>query len=111
MASDAQTNALSAALDRLWTQFLPQMQLRVEVLEAVAKALAAGKLSEDQHEAAQVAAHKLAGVLGTFGLSRGTVVARELEMVYSKPNHPDPELAKQLASSAAELRSIIASRA
>jgi HPt (histidine-containing phosphotransfer) domain-containing protein len=111
MASDNQTHVLAAALDRLWTQFLPQMQVRVEVLEAVAKAFAAGKLSVDQHEAAQVAAHKLAGVLGTFGLSRGTVVARELELVYANPGEPDPELAERLLSRAAELRTIIASRA
>jgi HPt (histidine-containing phosphotransfer) domain-containing protein len=111
MASDAQAHVLSAALDRLWTQFLPQMQMRVEVLEAVAKAIAAGKLSVDQHAAAQAAAHKLAGVLGTFGLSRGTILARELEMAYSNATDPDPQLAERLLSSAAELRTIIASRA
>ena len=111
MATDPHPEALAAALDRLWTQFLPQMQARVELLEAVAKSCAAGTLSGEQHEAAKAAAHKLAGVLGTFGLSRGTVLARELEIIYSRDNEPDPELADKLATSAVELRAIIASRA
>jgi HPt (histidine-containing phosphotransfer) domain-containing protein len=109
MASDAQT-ALSAALDRMWIQFLPQMQERVAILESAAQAFAAGQLSLDQHQAAQAAAHKLAGVLGTFGLTRGTVLARELEIMYSRQNDPDPELAERLASTAAELRTIVATR-
>jgi|SRR5580658_5972013 HPt (histidine-containing phosphotransfer) domain-containing protein len=109
MASDAQT-ALSAALDRMWVQFLPQMQERVGILENAAQAFALHQLTLDQHQAAQAAAHKLAGVLGTFGLTRGTVLARELEIMYSRQNDPDPELARQLASSAAELRTIVATR-
>lgn len=110
MASESLPPALAAALDRLWTQFLPQMQARVELLEAVAKSCAAGTLSGEQHEAAKAAAHKLAGVLGTFGLTHGTVLARELETIYSQDNEPDPALAEKLASSAVELRAIIASR-
>ena len=64
MATDAQS-ALSAALDRLWTQFQPQMHERVALLQAAAQAFAEDNLSIEQHEAASAAAHKLAGVLGT----------------------------------------------
>jgi HPt (histidine-containing phosphotransfer) domain-containing protein len=110
MASDTQS-ALSAALDRLWTQFLPQMQERIGILEAAARAFADDDLSIEQHEAASAAAHKMAGVLGTFGLTRGTVLARELEILYSQQNGPDPNMAKQLAEAAAELRTIVQSRA
>ena len=109
MATDAQT-ALSEALDRMWARFLPQMQERVDTLDATAQAFAAGLLSVDQQQEAHSAAHKLAGVLGTFGLTRGTVLARELEIVYSRQNDLDPELAARLASTAAELRTIIAER-
>ena len=77
MATDAQA-ALSAALDRLWTQYLPLMQERVEVLEAAAQDFAAGPLSVERQQAARAAAHKLAGVLGTFGLTRGTVLAHTI---------------------------------
>ncbi len=109
MATDAQS-ALSEALDRMWARFLPQMQERVDTLDATAQAFAAGPLSVDRQQEAQSAAHKLAGVLGTFGLTRGTVLARELEIIYSQQNDPDSELAARLASIAAEIRTIIATR-
>jgi HPt (histidine-containing phosphotransfer) domain-containing protein len=108
-APDAQT-ALTAALDRMWTQYLPLMHERVSILDAAAQAFAADQLTVEQHDTAQAAAHKLAGVLGTFGLTRGTVLARELEMIYSRQNGPDPALAERMKSTAAELRTIIDSR-
>jgi len=109
MATDAQS-AMSDALDRMWARFLPQMQERVDTMDAVAQAFVAGPLSPELQQEAQSAAHKLAGVLGTFGLTRGTELARELEILYSRQNDPDPELAARLASTAAELRTIIAER-
>jgi HPt (histidine-containing phosphotransfer) domain-containing protein len=109
MVSDAQ-NALAAALDRLWIQYQPQMQQRIDLLDLSAQAFAAGELSIDQQESASSAAHKLAGVLGTFGLTRGTILARELEILYSRQTGPDPEMDLQLASLAAELRAIVANR-
>ncbi|MGA3263906.1 MAG: Hpt domain-containing protein [Terracidiphilus sp.] len=101
---------LTEALDRLWTRFLPQMKERVAMLESAAPAFAAGRLSIEQREAANAAAHKLAGVLGAFGLTRGTVLARELEIMYSRDGGPDPAMAERLASIAAELRAIVDSR-
>ena len=109
MAADERT-ALTAALDRLWVQYLPLMQERVEVLEAAAKDLAAGPLSVDRQQAAQAAAHKLAGVLGTFGLTRGTELARELEIIYSRQNDSGAPLAERLSEIAAEIRTVIDSR-
>jgi HPt (histidine-containing phosphotransfer) domain-containing protein len=102
--------ALKEALDRLWAQFLPEMKERVAILEAAAAGFEANHLSIDQHEAANSAAHKLAGVLGTFGLTKGTVLARELEIMYSRENGPDPALGAQLASIAAELRILVENR-
>ncbi len=109
MATDAET-ALSAALDRMWDKFLPQIEERVDVLAAAAQAFALGTLTVDQQQQAQAAAHKLAGALGTFGLTRGTELARELEIIYSRQNQPEAALAERLASTAAELRTIVASR-
>lgn len=109
MAADAQS-ALSAALDRMWLAHLPELQERVNILQASAQALAAGPLPANQQQAAESAAHKLAGVLGTFGLTRGTELARELEIMYSRENGPDPALGPRLASIAAELRAIVATR-
>ena len=109
MAADAQS-ALSAALDRMWLAHLPELQERVNILQASAQALAAGPLPANQQQAAESAAHKLAGVLGTFGLTTGTVLARELEMIYSRQNEPDADTAERLATIAAELRSLIENR-
>ena len=109
MTTHPQT-ALTAALDRMWVQFLPQIEERVDVLAAAAQAFAVRQLSAEQQQAAQAAAHKLAGALGTFGLARGTDLAREVEVMYSQEGGPDPASGEQLASLAAELHTIVASR-
>ena len=102
--------ALNQALNSLWTKFLPQLQERVAVLETSAAAFSANQLSLAGQQEANGAAHKLAGVLGTFGLTRGTVLARELEIMYSRKGGPDRSLAARLAETAAELRTIVETR-
>jgi HPt (histidine-containing phosphotransfer) domain-containing protein len=102
--------ALHQALDRLWTRFLPRLLERVEILETSAAALSADQLSLTAQQAANAAAHKLAGVLGTFDLTRGTDLARELEIMYSREGGPDRSLAARLAAIAAELRTIVETR-
>jgi len=101
---------MSEALDRLWNQFRPEMDERVALLEAANQALAAKKLSMHQRGEANSAAHKLAGVLGTFGLTKGTVLAREAEVMYSGDADPDPNSLPRLKEIAQELKAIIASR-
>ena len=102
--------ALNQALDRMWARFLPQIEHRVAILESAAAAFAANRLTISEHQAANAAAHKLAGVLGTFGLTKGTVLARELEIMYSRDGGPDPALGLRLSSIAAQLRTLIQSR-
>jgi len=99
---------MAEALDRLWTRFLPQLRERVAALESAPAALAEGRLSAEESAAAAAAAHKLAGVLGTFGMAGGTLLAREAELLYSGPAHA--AAAARLASIAAELRKLIESR-
>jgi len=108
-ASDAKTS-MTGALDRLWVQFRSQMDERIEILEAANQALAADSLSIEQRSEANSAAHKLAGVLGTFGLTRGTVLAREAEVIYSGDAEPDPTSLPRLTEITEQLRTIIASR-
>jgi HPt (histidine-containing phosphotransfer) domain-containing protein len=102
--------ALAQAMDGLWARFLPDIKERVAVLEAAAQAAAEGKLTAKQREAGQSAAHKLAGVLGTFGLTRGTVLARELELTFAPGSSPGRDASAKLAEAARELRSIVESR-
>src|SRR5208337_311156 len=96
--------ALAEAINRLWNRFQPEMLERVVLLETAAAAFATNSLTLPQQEAANSAAHKLAGVLGTFNLTKGTVLARELEIMFSRENGPDPEHAARLTSITAELR-------
>jgi len=103
--------AFNHALDRLWIQFLPQLEERVSALEAAGSALAAGGLSIGLKGDANSAAHKLAGVLGTFGLTRGTDLAREAESIYADGLETDPLMAARLRKIAAELRAIVIARA
>jgi HPt (histidine-containing phosphotransfer) domain-containing protein len=103
-------NVMTEAIDQLWAKFLPQMRERVEVLESADAALAVGSLSEEQRAAANTAAHKLAGVLGTFGLTKGTVLAREAEMIYSAERDTDAGAAAQLKMITGQLRTLIENR-
>jgi HPt (histidine-containing phosphotransfer) domain-containing protein len=101
---------MSDALDQMWSRFLPQLEERVATLEAAAATFAAGSLPADQQAAATAAAHKLAGVLGTFGLTEGTLLARELEKLYSCQSRPDPAAGTQLTALTAQLRAVVDSR-
>jgi len=109
MTERAMQPELSDALDRLWKQFLPQIEERVAMLETAGRDLGKGGLTDHQRDIAQAAAHKLAGVLGTFGLTRGTVLAREAELLSS--GAADPASAAQLTDIASQLRAIIQGRA
>ena len=109
-AEDSQQSVMSAALDQLWNQYLPTMEERVAVLEEAARILTGRELTENERVRANNAAHKLAGVLGTFGLTRGTVLARKAEILYSGDPGTDPDDAEQLQGIAAQLRTMIAER-
>jgi HPt (histidine-containing phosphotransfer) domain-containing protein len=107
LATDA---AISRALDFMWVRHRSQILERVAVLEAAASAVIARTLTKAEREAAQAAAHKLAGTLGMFNLNRGTDLARELEHAYLSESAPDVESGIRLASLTSELRVMIESR-
>jgi HPt (histidine-containing phosphotransfer) domain-containing protein len=98
---------IAEALKLLWQKFLPQMQERIAVLEDANRALDAGSLSAEQRCAAEAAAHKLAGVLGTFGLAEGTTLAREAETLFSET--PDADQAGRLREISSQLKALILS--
>jgi len=106
--NDQEQAALQTAMDKLWAQFLPEMQERVGILSAAADA--AGGLDGEGKQRAASAAHKLAGVLGTFGLARGTELARELELSYSEKELGGAMSSEKLKEATAELRAIVESR-
>lgn len=101
---------LAEAMQKMWEKFLPQIEARISVLEDAAAALAADLLSLEQRAAANAAAHKLAGVLGSFGLTKGTILAREIEIAYSGEPETDPADSHQLLESTHRLRTLVEAR-
>lgn len=67
------------AVDDLWARSHGLMTERLAVLQQMAIALQAGRLTPELRHAAEQAAHKLAGVLGMFDREEGTQIARQLE--------------------------------
>lgn len=104
----ASDQSIAAAMQRLWTQYLPQLEERVAALEAAAVALSKNRLDDDLRASACSAAHKLAGVLGTFGLGEGTELAREAEGFYSSHTQTADSQADRLALIASRIRAMIA---
>jgi HPt (histidine-containing phosphotransfer) domain-containing protein len=99
---------MAAALARLWTKYLPEIESRIATIAAASTALENGALPADQREAAHAAAHKLAGSLGTFGLYRGTEVARQAEFALAED--PPSATSAELAAWVTELQSEILNR-
>ena len=107
---DSEPPGLAEALNRLWRQFLPQMLERVSALEAAAAPLAGGTLSDPGREEANDAAHKLAGILGSFGVHEGTLLAREAEAICTCGAEAAPTGATRLTEIVVELRVLIENR-
>ena len=108
--SDAVGSSLTEAMNRLWTKFLPQMLERVTTLQKAARCAANGTLGVVEQQTASSDAHKLAGVLGTFGLQEGTALAREAENLYAAPLDGSVATSARLTEIAEQLRAIIDGR-
>lgn len=68
-----------ASLLRAWERFHTTNLERLHVLEQAVVCMARGQLVEEHAQRASSEAHRLVGSLGTFGLTRGATLARELE--------------------------------
>ena len=108
--SGSPETAIAEAMNRLWEKYLPQIEDRVAILQRAALSVAAGNLTSGDRLRAAAEAHKLAGVLGTFGLNDGTNLAREAESLYDCPQDELLPLASRLSAIAAELQGMIAGR-
>lgn len=99
---------MADAMARLWAKFLPEIERRVASLGVAAKALRDNLLTAELQAAAHADAHKLAGSLGTFGLQRGTELARQAELMLA--NAVTTSDSVPLESIVNELHALIASR-
>ena len=105
---NAAASPLAEAMNRLWAKHQPQMEVRAAILRTAAAHLASGMLTEDEQQQAAAEAHKLAGVLGTFGLTEGTDLAREAEDLLGAS--PVNNSGMRLSMIAERLRAIVATR-
>lgn len=80
MTTAATSPALDDVLAQLWAGFAALAASRVDVLEAYSAALTAGRDDPDLRRPAALAAHQLAGVLGSYGRP-GSDDASALEVV------------------------------
>ncbi len=110
MGDASAATPLAEAMNRLWNRFLPQMEERVATLQTAAERLASGTLTEDEQHHAGAEAHKLAGVLGTFGLQDGTELAREAEDICASQPDLNPATVQRLSLIAEQLKALLASR-
>jgi HPt (histidine-containing phosphotransfer) domain-containing protein len=99
------SDAFAATLARVWEQSLPGLIARVDAIDRAVAAAGAGDADAALMEAGRTEAHKLAGVLGTFGRARGTELARSLEARLAAG--PGRAEATELAALAAALRAEI----
>ncbi len=81
--SKENTDSISLAMDRLWIRFRPEIMQRIAVIESAVDAVDGNHCTGELRLEAYMAAHKLAGSLGTFGLPQGTEIARLLEQAFA----------------------------
>ena len=87
-----------ARIASIWERNKEARSSRVTILERAVAALLEGTLSPEAQRAAQRAAHRLAGSLGTLGSYQGSRLAREMEQIFAGPAPLDPAKASPLSN-------------
>lgn len=96
------------ALAAIWTRSRPAVLERQATIARAMPELEGRPGDLQLREAMRTEAHKLAGLLGTLGLLKGTELARAIEGRLD-PAAPPPDFA-ELRKLAADLRAVIESR-
>ncbi len=104
---------VTSSLGRIFKAHKHDFDQRVATVEGAVDALSAGRLDHAMRASAERDAHKLAGSLGTFGLQRGTELARELEITFAPGRPPvdaieGPHLSECIVALRRELDSEVA---
>ena len=104
---DEKLATIQSRLDAIWKASKPALLERMTTLETSCETWRRHPENNEARHAAHDAAHKLAGVLGTFDLARGSQIASELEAMLTAPeNEPLPVMPRLLA----ELRQMITAK-
>jgi HPt (histidine-containing phosphotransfer) domain-containing protein len=103
----SQEQKLQNMLSALWDRSRHTVVERAAVLQAAGALLTDDRLDEATRQSAVDSAHKLAGVLGTFGLPHGTELAREAEIFFGRSSLPGKKEIEQLQVLLAELARLV----
>jgi HPt (histidine-containing phosphotransfer) domain-containing protein len=109
IAPEKQSNEqkLQAMLAALWDRSKHTVAERAALLQVAVDLWMEDRLDEQTRLSAVDSAHKLAGVLGTFGLPRGTDLARKAEVLFGESASAGKEEIGQLQLLLAELTRMI----
>jgi HPt (histidine-containing phosphotransfer) domain-containing protein len=80
-APEEVTGKLHDLLATLWSRSQQNISDRLDVLRTAHRTLRTDPADKNARRAGADAAHKLAGILGTFGLPEGTNLARRIEVM------------------------------
>ena len=86
--AQSQEQKLQTMLSALWERSRHTVAERAALLQTAGALLIENRMDEATQQRAVDSAHKLAGVLGTFGLPRGTDLAREAEGLFGQSTPP-----------------------
>jgi HPt (histidine-containing phosphotransfer) domain-containing protein len=101
---------LAARLAELWKSSRGTVLERVTVLKEAQWALQADLTETERRSAGREAAHKLSGVLGIFGLPRGSELASEMEHLLAAETPLDAAGLKVLDRDLVELERLISAK-
>lgn len=101
---------VAARLADLWRTSRPTVLERMAILREARTSLAADPVDADARSRGREAAHKLSGVLGVFGLPRGSALAAEIEALLKQESPLSPDQLSSFSSLVAELDAVIASK-
>ena len=105
--AQSQEQKLQTMISALWDRSRHTVVERAATLRTAGDLLVANRLDQATQLSAVDSAHKLAGVLGTFGLPRGTDLAREAEVLFGQSTPPGKVEIERLQVLLAELTRLI----
>jgi len=108
-AEEPTARELDDLLQSLWVRNYPLLAERMKLIRAAKDKVDAGYLDNTCRKDGEEAAHKLAGILGTFGLPQGSALASKIEVLLSNDTSTCLQRAGELRSWVGELEAVIAS--
>lgn len=102
--------ALATKLNELWTISRPAILERMTTLRAAHASLSVNLADSEARRQGREVAHKLAGVLGTFGLPQGSAIASSIESLLMTETPLTRDDVSALGAQIAELDALIAAK-